>query len=89
MFLGDHFSNSTADSGFCKNICGMADFAKKLARIDGFADPYSRSSANIKMMNLDTGKYHDALLTIIFTVEQWLKNIFYHKEHISFHHKIH
>lgn len=32
MFLDDHFSNSTADSSFCKNSCGMADFAKKLHR---------------------------------------------------------
>ena len=23
-----HFSNSTADSDFCKNICRLADFAK-------------------------------------------------------------
>ena len=45
---------------FAKNICGMADFVKKLARIDGFADPYSHPFANIKM-NLDTGKYHPTL----------------------------
>ena len=45
----------------------------------------SRPSANVKM-NLDTGKYHAKLLTI--TREQWLKIIFCHKQHISFHHKI-
>ena len=40
MFLGAHFSNSTVDSDFCENICGLVDFAKKLARVDGFADHY-------------------------------------------------
>ena len=39
MLLGAHFSNSTEDTDFCKNICGLADFAEKLARIDGFAGP--------------------------------------------------
>ena len=39
MFLGTHFSNSTAHSDFCKNICGVPDIYEKLARIDGFADP--------------------------------------------------
>ena len=44
----------------------MADFVQKLARIDGFADPYSHPFTNIKM-NLDTGKYHATLLISIFT----------------------
>ena len=37
---------------------------------------------------MDAGKYHATLLILISTLEQWLKNTFYHKEHISFHHKI-
>ena len=39
MFLGAHFSNGTEDWDFCKNICGLADFAENLARVDGFAGP--------------------------------------------------
>ena len=31
---------------------------------------------------MGAGKYHATLLILIFTLEQWLKNTFYHKEHI-------
>ena len=67
----------------------MADFVKKLARIDGFADPYSHPFTNIKM-NLDTGKYHATLLISIFTRDgNGSKTFFfYQKQHISFHHKM-
>ena len=60
MFLGTHFFNSTADSGFCKNICGMTDFARTES---GSTDLLTSENIN---MNLDAGKYHSHIININF-----------------------
>ena len=44
MFLGAHFSNSTADSDFCENICGLADFAKNWHGLADFAKNWHGST---------------------------------------------
>ena len=41
MFFGAHLSNTIADSDCCKKYLQIGGFCEKLARMEGFADPYS------------------------------------------------
>ena len=44
MFFGGNLYNSIADSDCCKKYLWIAWFCEQLARMEGFADPYSPPS---------------------------------------------